>query len=272
MGDENNRPPLARRVPGATRAGPAEPDRRRPPELPEAFRQRIQAVVSAAHAQAEREREAQREQEATGKSAASPDRPGGPKARAPSRTRDAGAAGSSKLHGGLLRAVLSNSSRTQQGHLSDEDAEFDTAPLPRLTASGAIASPDAKNPQSNGAVKPGQTEEPKPPGKPDRAHPAGRDRGIRDKRSARQSRVSQRKGAAPQQQAAGQEQERAAAEERARQEKEHVAQLERERKVAEERAAEERGRQEMERVAAQERARQEQERTAERERAAERER
>jgi len=173
MGDENNRPPLERRVPGATRAGPAEPDRRRPPELPESFRRRIQAVVSAAHAQAEREREAQREQEAKGKSAASPDRPGGAKAWAPSHARDAGAAGGSKLHGGLLRAVLPGSSRGQQGHLSDEDSEFDTAPLPRLTASGAIASPDVKNPQSNGAVNPGQTAQPKPASKPEREHPAG---------------------------------------------------------------------------------------------------
>ncbi len=94
-----------------------------------------------------------------------------------------------------------------------------------------------------------------PATKPDREHPAGRDRGIREKRSARQERAAQRKGAAPQQQAAEQERERAAAEERARQEKEHAAQLERERKVAEERA-----RLENERVAAEERARQEQER------------
>src|ERR1700734_4558617 len=56
MGDENNRPPLERRVPGATRAGPAEPDRRRPPELPETFRRSIHAAVRSAHGHAMPER------------------------------------------------------------------------------------------------------------------------------------------------------------------------------------------------------------------------
>jgi hypothetical protein len=225
--------------------------------------------VSAAHAQAEREREAQREQEATSKPAGSPDRSGGPKTRAPLHARDAGAAGGSKLPGGLLRAVLPTSSRGRQSHLSDEDADFDTAPLPRLTASGAIASPEVNSLQPNGAVKPGHEVKAEPVGRPEREHPAGRDRGTRDKRSARQGR------------AARQERERAAAEERARQErdsdaeervrqeKERAAQLERERKAAEERAAEERARQEKERAVAEERSRQEQERAAERERAAE---
>ena len=50
MGDDRSKPPpLERRVPGATRAGPASPTR---PELPEALLQRMQAVVKAAHAQA----------------------------------------------------------------------------------------------------------------------------------------------------------------------------------------------------------------------------
>ena len=56
MGDERSKPPpLERRVPGATRAGPASPTR---PELPEALLQRMQAVVKAAHAQAMQEEQA----------------------------------------------------------------------------------------------------------------------------------------------------------------------------------------------------------------------
>src|SRR5258708_26329714 len=68
MGDDHDNPPLARRMPGATRAASSASERL---ALPEALLQRMQAVVSAAHAQAAEEQrltneeEAQREQAVT---------------------------------------------------------------------------------------------------------------------------------------------------------------------------------------------------------------
>src|ERR1700691_481322 len=168
MGDEGRRPPpLARRVPGATRAGPADADRTKPPELPESFRKRIQAVVSAAHAA--------RETESPSGQAARPDqsaRPG-PSAFLPGEVP--GTPGTPKPLNGLLRSMLSDP--LSRGHLSDADSEFDTAPIPRVAASGAIASPEASNgaaapappAAANGAVKPA----PAPPkrAEPERAAP-----------------------------------------------------------------------------------------------------
>jgi hypothetical protein len=113
-------------VPGATRAGPATPTR---PELPEALLQRMQAVVKAAHAQALQEEEAQRGR------AAQPDQDAHPGAPASLP----GMAGTPKPPNGLPRPGLPTA---PNGRLSAEDAEFDTDPfLPRLTASGTIASP-----------------------------------------------------------------------------------------------------------------------------------
>src|ERR1700730_16996164 len=60
MGDDHPNPPLARRVPGAARAAPSASER---PVLPEALLQRMQAVVSAAHAQAAAEQEEEDEEE-----------------------------------------------------------------------------------------------------------------------------------------------------------------------------------------------------------------
>ena len=60
MGDDHRNPPLARRVPGAARAAPSASER---PVLPEALLQRMQAVVSAAHAQAAAEQEEEHEEE-----------------------------------------------------------------------------------------------------------------------------------------------------------------------------------------------------------------
>src|SRR5260370_4931883 len=60
MGDDQDSPPLARRVPGAARAAPSASER---PVLPEALLQRMQAVVSAAHAQAAAEQEEEQEEE-----------------------------------------------------------------------------------------------------------------------------------------------------------------------------------------------------------------
>ena len=137
MADETDRPPLARRVPGATRAGPADPERRKPPELPEEFRQRIQAVVSAAHVQQARELDAQKEQ--AGQSGHS----GRNKTSARLGRRASAQADGPKSPNGLLQSVVPNLRHKREGRLSDEDAEFDTDRMPRLTASGAIANPPA---------------------------------------------------------------------------------------------------------------------------------
>jgi hypothetical protein len=253
QGDESREPPpLTRRVPGATRAAPADPERLERLELTEEVQQRIQAVVSAAHAQAARELEAQHELEEARRGQLQPDRRVRRKrsGKAPSRVPPDAINGPNSPEE-MLRPERP-SPQPRREHWSDVDAEFDTAPLPRLTPSGAIASPDVvvspqptRTPAPNGAVKP--------------------DLASKQRRSARQARIAQRELAA-QQRAARQEQERArqeqkrAAEERARQEQERAAQ-ERTRQE-QERAAQERTRQEQER-AAQERTRLEQQRAAE---------
>jgi len=125
--DRSKPPPLERRVPGATRAGPASPSR---PELPEALLRRMQAVVKAAHAQALQEEEARRA------GAAAPDPDAHHEASASSPGRVPGTAGAPN---GVPRPRLPTASH---GRLPDQDAEFDTDPfLPRLTASGTISSP-----------------------------------------------------------------------------------------------------------------------------------
>ena len=288
MGDESRKPPpLTRRVPGATRAAPADPERREPPELTEEVRQRIQAVVSAAHAQAAQELEAQREEEAR-RGQPQPDQPVRHKwsAKIPHRAPDAANGATPPKE--MLRSELPTA-QPRQGHWSDADAEFDTSPLPRLTASGATASPEVTNvsPQSartaapNGAVKPDLAN------KQRHAARQERERAAQHKRTARQARIADRKHAAEQDRTARQEQERAAeqrarleqeraAEERAQKDEERAAQeqarLEQER-GAQERARQERARQEQESLARQERRRAAKlERTAQRGRAAERRR
>jgi hypothetical protein len=249
MGDESRKPPpLTRRVPGATRAAPADPERREPPELSEEVRQRIQAVVSAAHAQAARELEAQREEEAR-RGQPQPDQPVRHKRSAKIAHRAPNAANGATSPRGMLRPEVPTAQR--QGHLSDLDAESDTSPLPRLTASGDIASPEAPD----SAVKP--------------------DLANKQRHAARQERIARREDAAAQERAARQKEERArqeqerAAQERAAQERaaqERAAQERAEQEQAEqEQARQERERaaqQERERAAAQERARQEEERAA----------
>jgi hypothetical protein len=253
MANENERPPLARRVPGATRAAPADPERREPPELPEEVRQRIQAVVNAAHAQAALDLEAQHEEEAR-RGQLQPDQPVRRKrsGKVPRRVPDAVNGATSPE--GMPRSERPSPQPPRQW--PDVDAEFDTSPLPRLTASGAIASPEAPN----GPVKPDLANKQRQTARQEQ------ERGAQHKRTARQARIAQRERAAAQelavrqaQERARQEQERAAqehaAQERARQEEEHAAQ-ERAR-LEEERTAEQRARLE------QERARLEQERAAE---------
>jgi hypothetical protein len=128
MGDDRSKPPpLQRRVPGATRAGPTSPVR---PELPTALLQRMQAVVNAAHAQAVQEE---------ARHSGQPDQDAPPEASASLPTREPGAAGAPKPSNGVRWPRRPTAPR---GRLSDVDAEFDTDPfLPRVTASGTIASP-----------------------------------------------------------------------------------------------------------------------------------
>jgi hypothetical protein len=261
MADEKDRPPLARRVPGATQAGPAGPERRRPPELPEEFRQRIQAVVSAAHAQAARDLEAERQH------GGQPDRSGRNMSSARMTRRGPAQADGPKSPNGLRQSVVPNLLHKREGRLSDQDAEFDTDPIPRLTASGAIAdpaaaeadAPSATSVESNGGAGTVQTNGREPASR--------RERGTQPKHASLQtSTQDQRSHAQPgaqQEEEHGTQDERAA-EERAREEQERAAQLKRER------AAEERARQQHERQAKREQRRTtRQERAAERARAAE---
>jgi hypothetical protein len=216
----------------------------------------MQAVVSAAHAAAaeqDEEQEQQQEQQA---------------ARAeslrslPRRMRAAG--NGRKLPPGLAPPLLPTSSPAGWS-----DADDDTSPLPRLTASGAVASAaaDSISAQADRATKPGSAQV---------------DRSVKPDRPLRRDRQ-----AAKRERAALRERERAAEQERARQEQERAAQQERQRAAERERLqAAERERQlaaERERQLAAEReqerqraAQQERERTAEldreRQRAAELER
>ena len=264
---------MARRVPGATRAAPADPERREPPELTEEVRQRIQAVVSAAHAQAARELEAQHEGEAPRGQLQRDQRVRRKRSgKAPRRAPDA-------VNGATSPEEMPPSKpQRRPEHWSGVDAEFDTAPLPRLTASGAIASPEvnhatpplAGTAAPNGAVKPDLADK--------QRHAARQEQegGAQHKRTARQTRIAQRELTAQQQRAAARQEQERAAQERARQEQERAAQEraaeEHTRKEAE-RAAQERARQEQESLARQEQKRTaRQERTSQRERAAERKR
>jgi hypothetical protein len=157
MGDDSSKSPLTRRVPGATRAGPASSSR---PELPTELLQRMQAVVNAAHAQAKQEEDSGGRQAASDQSAAPP--------------RRAFTTGGSKASNGV-RTKLTG---TRRGRLSDEDAEFDTDELPRLTASGAVANP---------ALAGTSTAPPDRAGKPGRGDHAAK----RDRRAERRERAAQ---------------------------------------------------------------------------------
>ena len=280
MADDQSRRPLARRVPGATRAAPGAQER---PALPDVLLQRMQAAVSAAHAQA-----AEEQRLASGDEAR----------REPSESREQAAhqALPSLFHG---TEAASNGRTLPYGTALPappppdwSDAVDDTSPLPRLTASGAIAVPEADRfgPQPDSDTPPDLGAPLHRAAGPD--HAVRRDRGPRrDRHAAKRERAARRDQArAERQERARQERERAAEQarqrtaERERQlaaERERAAQLERERAELErERAAE----QERERAAELERERAaelERERAAqlereraeqERERAAERER
>ena len=279
MGDDRSKPPpLERRVPGATRAGPASPTR---PELPEALLQRMQAVVKAAHAQAM--------QEEAGRGA-QPDQDAASQAPASLPKREPGAAGAPKPSNGMRRPKEPTAS---QGRLSDEDAEFDTDPfLPRVTASGTIASspvngkvaqPDQAaqqnhRPQQNHTAQQGDTVKPghalkqdralrrrdRRATKRDRAEQAERERAERERQRERAAQAERAEQERAERERA--EQERAAQAERERAEQERAAQAERERAEQERAAQAERERAEQERAAQAERERAEQERAAQAER------
>jgi hypothetical protein len=250
MGDQNGKPPLARRVPGATRAAPANVEAAQPPELPEPVRQRLQAVVSAAHAQAAREAEVQQN------AAAKPEERT-PTSRLPSR----------------LPSAPSTPPRQPPERFSFEsyeNAETDTAPIPRLTASGAVAAQEFGGSGTDAAPRPSQPNGVVKHGRPAR-HERERTSQKEHERAAQERARQQQEAARAGQEGAGQERERAEQEARARAAGEERAQQER--AAAEERAKQARAKLEQERIrldqeraASQERTRQEQER-AEKERA-----
>jgi len=223
-------------------------------------------VVSAAHAQAAREQEAQHEEEGR-RGQLQPDEPVRRKRSGRVARRVPNAANGATSPEAMLQSELP-AAQSRQEHWSDVDAEFDTSPLPRLTASGAIATPEVNNvsPPSARTAAPNDAVKPDPADKQRHAARPEQERGGQHKRTARQARIADRKHAAEQDRTARQEQERAA-EQRARLEQERAAE-ERAQKD-EERAAQEQARQEQER-AAEQRARLEQERARlEQERAAE---
>jgi hypothetical protein len=209
-------------VPGATRAGPASPSR---PELPEALLQRMQAVVKAAHAQALQEEEARRER------AAHPGQDAHPGAPASLPRRVPGTAGTPKPPNGMPRPNLPTA---PQGRLSDADAEFDTDPfLPRLTASGAIASP----PINQASLQPNHSAQQNHAAQQNHSaqqnHAAQRDDTVKPDRAVEQDRALRRRGRR------ATKRDRAAQAERDRAERKHAAHAEREHARAE-RAGQER--------------------------------
>ena len=121
------------------------------------------------------------------------------------------------------------------GHFSDEDSEFDTDPfLPRLAASGAVASPLATKPsaQPNGTAQANgtphvttSTAQPDSAAKPDHARRTDRALRRRDRRAAKRDQVQAERERAEREHGAQAERERA---ERAA-EAERAAQAERER-------------------------------------------
>ena len=267
-------------MPGATRAGPASTSR---PELPEALLQRMQAVVNAAHARAVQEEDERRGQEGPPDQTARPEAPTSLPRRVP------GTAGELKPPNGVPWAKQPTA---PGGRLAYEDAEFDTDPfLPRLTASGAVASPPVSKPgaqpdhaaqangtpQANGTAQANRTAQPGDALRPD--HARRRDRALRrrDRRTAKRDRAAQpdhaaeaelaqadreRAERAERERAERAERERA---ERERAERERAAQADRERA---ERAEQERAERERAAQADRERAERAEQERAERERAA----
>ena len=242
-----------------------DPERRELPELPEEVRQRIQAVVSAAHAQAAREQEAQNEGEA-GPGQLQPDQPVRRKRPGKLSRRLPNAVNGAVPPEGMLPPE--RPSAQPREHWSDVDAEFDTAPLARLTASGAVASPEVKNvsPQPavtaapNGAVKPDLADKQQHVARQEQERARQeQERATQEQARLKQERAEQERERQKQESLARQERKRATKLERTAQ-RERATERRREVKLERERAAQELIEQKR---AAEERARQEQERAAE---------
>jgi hypothetical protein len=216
MGDEGRTPPLERRVPGAARAGPSPAARASRPELPEALLQRMQAVVNAARAQAATEAVEH-----------------GPEQSAPRQ-----------------QPSPPDVDQANSGSWSNTDGDFDTSPMPRLTASGTVAKDEATPAVNKIGVSPGAPAKPDIAVKPDRAARPRRTlkprRGSKGDRMVKADRTLQPDRAAPtrpqlpsqaqRENAAQAQHERAAQGEReraARVQRERAAQAERERAEAE---------------------------------------
>jgi hypothetical protein len=210
----------------------------------------MQAVVNAAHARAVQEEEERRHQEGQPDQAARPGAPESLPRRVP------GTAGEPKPSNGVPWTKLPAARR---GRLSDEDSEFDTDPfLPRLTASGAVASPPASKPgappnhtaHTNGSAPPADTAQGNGVAQPDDTvrpdHARRRDRALRrrDRRAAKRDRPGEAERAQGERERAAQaEWEQAAQAEReqaAQAERERAAQAERERAAQAERKQAER--------------------------------
>ena len=154
MADDQSSRPLARRVPGATRAAPSATERL---VLPAALLQRMQAAVSAAHAQAAEEQRLGSEDEARRESSGRREQDAGH--APPSLSQGTGAASNG-------RTLPFGTALPTSPPPSWSKADDDTPPLPRLAASEAIAVPDAGSfgaqPDSN--TLPGRAAEPTPAG------------------------------------------------------------------------------------------------------------
>jgi hypothetical protein len=162
------------------------------------------------------------------------------------------------------------------GQWSGTDAESDTAPLPRVTASGAVASsevnnvspPSAHAAATNGAAKPDLASEQRRAARQEQeraskdAERAAQEQARHEAEQAAQEQARMEAERTAQEQAARQEAERAAQEQAARQEAERAAQEQAAREQAERAAQEQAAREEAERAAQEQAARQEAERAA----------
>ena len=181
MADDQSGRPLARRVPGASRAAPGAQER---PALPDVLLQRMQAAVSAAHAQAAEEQRLASEDEARREPAGRREQAAHQASPFRSRGTEAASNGRTLPYGTALPA----SPPPRWWNVDD-----DTSPLRRLTASGAIAVPDADSfgAQPDSKTLPDRGAPPHRAAGPD--HAQRRDRGRkRDRRSVKRERAARR--------------------------------------------------------------------------------
>jgi hypothetical protein len=181
MADDQSDRPLARRVPGATRAAPSAPER---PVLSDVLLQRMQAAVSAAHAQAAEEQRLASEDEARR----------GPPARREQPARQALPSLSQGMEAASNGRTLpyGTAPPTSPPPLWTTAAD-NTSPLAHLTASGAIAVPvaDSTGAQPDSKTLPDHDAPRHRTAEPDQA--LRRDRGPKpDRLAARRERAARR--------------------------------------------------------------------------------